>query len=205
MSKRLITFVAVVALTLGLTACEKKTAAGNASDATKSAGQATGDAAEATGNAVGKAAEATGNAVGDAAEATGTAVVDATKATGTAVGDAAKATGTAVVDATKATGEFLTQSKDKAVQAGQDTLAGLETKWEELQAKAAPATDEAKADLQKAKDEMAKILAEAKAKLVQAKDASADVWQQDVKPALDAALAKGQKLYDDTAAKFSGE
>jgi len=72
-----------------------------------------------------------------------------------------------------------------------------------LQARAAPTTDEAKAGLQKAKDQMAQILAAAKAKLVEAKDAGADAWQQNVKPALDAALQKAHTLYEDTSAKFS--
>jgi len=212
MGKRLITFAAVLALALGMTACEKKTTAEKASDAGKSAGTTVKDMTQDAGQAVkdaetatGDAAKATVTAVGDAAKATGTAVGDATTATVTAVGDAAKATGTAVGDATKATGEFLTESKDTAVKVAEETLNGIETKWQELQAKAAPATDEAKADLQKAKDLMAQTLADAKAKLVEAKDASADVWQQNVKPALDAALAKAQKLYEDAAAKFGGK
>jgi hypothetical protein len=182
MTKKWITFAAVLALAVGMTACEKKTVE-NASDAGKSAG-----------TTVKEATEDAGQAVKDAGEATGDALSDAAKATGAAVGDAATATG-----------EFLTQSKDTAVKAAQETLSGIEKKWQELQAKAAPATDEAKADLQKAKELMAETLADAKAKLVEAKDASADVWQQDVKPALDAALAKAQKLYEDTAAKFSGK
>ena len=124
---------------------------------------------------------------------------------GQAVSDAAKATGKAVDNAAKATGEYLTQSKDSAVKTAQETLNGLEKKWQDLQAKAAPATDEAKADFQKAKDQMARTLADAKAKLVEAKDAGADAWQQNVKPALDAALAKVQKLYEDTAAKFGSK
>jgi hypothetical protein len=162
---------------------EKKTPSEKASDAGKSAGQAASDAAKATGKAVGSAAEATGKAVGGAAEATGKAVGDAAKATVNAVGDAATATG-----------EYLTQSKDSAVKAAQETLNGIEKKWQDLQAKAAPATDEAKADFQKAKDQMAQTLADAKAKLDEAKDAAADAWQQNVKPALDAALQKAQKL-----------
>jgi predicted small lipoprotein YifL len=141
----------------------------------------------------------------DAGKSAGQATSDAAKATGKAVGDAAKATGTAIGDATKATGEFLSGSKDKAVKDAQEALDAIEKKWQDLQAKAAPATDEAKADLQKAKDEMAKALAEAKAKLVEAKDASADAWQKGVKPALDAAVQKTKKLYEDAAAKFSSK
>jgi hypothetical protein len=139
----------------------------------------------------------------DAAKTTGTAVGDAAKATGTAVKDAAVATGTAVSDATKATGEFLTESKDSAVKTAQETLDGLEKKWADLQAKAAPVTDEAKAAFQKAKDEMSQALAYAKTKLVEAKNASADVWQKDAKPALDTAVQKAKNLYEDVAAKFS--
>ena len=194
MGKTLMTFAIMMALALGMTACDKKTPTDTASDAAKSAGRTASDAAAAT-----------GDAVKDAAEATGTAVGDAAKATGEAVGDAAKATGAAVGDATKATGEFLIQSKDAAVKAAQDTLSGIEKKWDDLQAKAAPATDEAKADFQKAKDQMSETLGDVKAKLVEAKDAGADAWQQNVKPALDAGLAKAQKLYEDTAAKFEAK
>ena len=100
---------------------------------------------------------------------------------------------------------WLAGPKDSAVKTAQDTLNAIEKKWQDLQAKAAPTTDEAKADFQKAKDQMAQTLADAKAKLVEAKDASADAWQQKVKPALDAALQKAQKLYDDAAAKFSNK
>ena len=127
---------------------------------------------------------------------------DAGKSAGQAVKDAAMATGTAVGDAAKATGEYLTQSKETAVKAAQDTFNWLDKKWQDLQAKAAPTKEEAKADLQKAKDLMAQALADAKAKLVEAKDASADAWQQNVKPALDAALQKAQRLYEEATAKF---
>jgi hypothetical protein len=179
MSKTLRMFAVAMALALAMTACEKKTSE-QASDAEKSAGQTASDAVKATGSAVG----------------------DAAKATGKAVGDAAKATGKAVGDAAKATGDYLTQSKDSAIEAAQETLDGLEEEWQGLQAKAAPATDSAKADFQMAKDQMVETLADANAKLAEAKDASADAWEQDVKPALDAALAKAQELYEDTAAKF---
>jgi predicted nucleic acid-binding Zn-ribbon protein len=81
----------------------------------------------------------------------------------------------------------------------------LEAKWQALQDKAAPTTDDAKADLQKAKDQITQTLADAKAKLVQAKDATDDVWQNDIKPALKAALDKAQKLYDDAAAEFGSK
>jgi hypothetical protein len=183
MSRTLMTFAVGMALALGMTACGEKTPSQKASDAGKSAGQAAKDAAKATGKAVG----------------------DAATATGTAVGDAANATGAAAADAAKTTGEFLAGSKDAAVKDAQDALAAIEKKWQGLQTKAAPATDEAKADLQKAKDEMAKALAEAKAKLVEAKEASADAWQKDVKPALDAAVQKTKKLYEDAAAKFGSK
>jgi hypothetical protein len=216
MSRKLIVFAAMLALAFGMTACEKETPSGNASDATKSAGQtagnaanatgkAVGDAAKATGNAVGNAANATGNAVGNAANATGNAVGNAANATGNAVGNAANATGNAVGDAAKATGDWLAGSKDSAVKAAQDKVADLETKWQALQDKAAPTTDAAKADLQKDKDQMAQTLADAKAKLVQAKDATDDAWQKDIKPALSAALDKAQKLYDDAAAEFGSK
>ena len=136
----------------------------------------------------------------DAGQSAGQAVNDAAKATGGAVGDAANATGKAVGDATKATGDFLTQSKDTSVKTAQETLDGIEKKWQALLAKAAPTTDQAKAYLQKAKDLMAQALAVAKARLVEA--AHAGAWQQDVKPALDAALQEAQQLYEDTAAKL---
>jgi hypothetical protein len=141
----------------------------------------------------------------DAAKSAGQTVGDAAKATGTAVSDAAKATGNAVSDAAKATGDYLTQSKDSAVQAAQETLNGPEKKWQDLQAKAAPTTDAAKADLQKVGDQMAQTLSDARAKLAEAKVASTDAWQENVKPSLDAALAKAQKLYEDAAARFSAQ
>ena len=147
----------------------------------------------------------TGEAANDAANATGNAVGNAAEATGEAVGNAAKATGKAVGNAAQATGEFLTQNKDEAVKAAQEKITLLDKKWQELQDKAAPTTDEAKAEFQKARDQMAKTLAEAKTKLVEAKDAGADAWQKDVKPALDTALDKAQKLYEDMAAKFGSK
>jgi len=116
--------------------------------------------------------------------------------------DAGKSAGKAVGDAAKATGEYLAQSKDSAVKAAQERLDGIEKKWQDLQVKATPTTDEAKADFQKAKDQMALTLADAKSKLVEAKDAGADAWQQNIKPAIDSALEKAQKLYEDTAARF---
>jgi hypothetical protein len=118
---------------------------------------------------------------------------------------AAEAADNVVGDAAKATDEFLSESKDTAVKTAQETLDGIEKKWRELREKVAPATDEAKADFQKSKDLMAQSLTDAKAKLVEAKNASADVWQKDVKPALDAAVQKTKKLYEDAAAKFSGK
>ncbi|MBE0618247.1 MAG: hypothetical protein IH608_10020 [Proteobacteria bacterium] len=169
MSRTSMMFAVVMALALGMMACEKKTSE-KESDVSKSAGRITSDAAKATGNAVGDAAKATGNAVGDAA---------------------------------KGTGDYLTQSKDSAVKAAQETLSGLEGKWQDLEAKAAPTTDAAKADLQRAKEQMVEALSDAKTKLAEAKDASDSAWEQNIKPALVAALAKAQKLYEDTAAKFS--
>jgi hypothetical protein len=71
MSKKAIVFAAVLAMGFGMTACERETPSGKASNAAKSAGQTASDAARATGNAVGDAAKATGNALGDAAKATG--------------------------------------------------------------------------------------------------------------------------------------
>ncbi len=141
----------------------------------------------------------------NAGKSAGQAADDAAKATGTAVDDAAVVTGTAVGDAAKATGEYLTQSKDTAVKTAQDTLDGIEKKWQELQVAAAPTTDEAKADFRKAKDQMTLTLANAKAKLVEARNAGADAWQQKVKPALDSAVQKAQKLYEDTAARFGSK
>jgi hypothetical protein len=127
------------------------------------------------------------------------------KSVGQDVSDAAKATGNAINDAAKATGEYLTGSKDTAVKDAEKALTEIEKKWQELHAKAVPTTDEAKADLQKAKDKMAQILAEAKAKLVEAKDAGDDAWQRNVKPGLETALQKARELYEDVAAKFSNK
>lgn len=143
------------------------------------------------------------NMTGCKEKTTSQQVSDAAKSVGKDAKEAVQDAGETVGDAAKATGEYLAQSKDTAVKAAQETLNGLEKKWQDLQAKAAPTTDEAKADLQKAKDQMAQTLADAKAKLVEAKDASADAWQQDVKPALDATLRKAQELYEDAADKFS--
>jgi hypothetical protein len=199
------TFTVVMVLALGMTACGNKTP----SEKANSAGQAVNDAAKAIGAAVGDAAKTTGAAVGDALKATDEYLAQETlngiekkwqellaKATGNAVGDAATATGEAVGEALKATDEYLTQSKDTEVKAAQEALNGIEKKWQDLVATAAPATGEEKADLQTVKAQMAKILADAQAKLFEAEDAGIDAWQQNIKPALDAALQKAQKLYD---------
>jgi predicted small lipoprotein YifL len=167
-NKTLVTFMILIVLSLGMTACGDKTPS--------------------------EKAKAAGDAVGDAA-----------KATGDAVGDAAKATGDAVGDAMQATGEFLTQSKETDVKAAQETLDVIEKKWQDLLAEAAPSTDEAKVEFQNAKDQMAETLAKAKANLVEAENASGDDWQQNVKPALDAALQKAQKLYEDASARFGSK
>jgi len=127
------------------------------------------------------------------------------KATGEAVGDAAKTAGDAVGDAIQATDDFLTQSKDEGVKAAQEKLDEIEKNWQDLLAKAEPATSEAKVDLQKAKEQMDTALADAKVKLMKAKAASEDGWKQDAKPALDAALQKAQKLYEDTLARFGSK
>jgi len=141
----------------------------------------------------------------DAGKSAGQTARDAAKATGNAVGDAAKATGNVVGGAAKATGEYLSQSKDTAVKAAQETLNGVEKKWQDLLAKAAPTTDAAKDDLRKARDEMARTLADAKAKLIQAKDASAGAWHENVKPTLEAAVQKAQRLYHDAADRFGSK
>jgi len=190
MRKIPIAFAVVTVLCLGMAACEKQTAPDKAPGAPTPAGTAVKDAARDAGQAVNDAAKATGKAVDTAAKATGQAVEDAAKETGKAI---------------TATGEYLAGSKDSAVKAAQDSLDKLEKKWQDLQAKAAPATDEAKADFQKARDQMSQILADARVKLVEAKAAGDDAWQQKVKPALDAVVAKAQKLYDDAAAKFGGK
>ncbi len=111
--------------------------------------------------------------------------------------------GGTVSETAKTAGEQLGEAKDAAVQAAQDALDKLQQKWQDLTASAAPTTDEGKTDLQKTKDAMAQAMADAKAKLVEAKNAGADAWQNDVKPAFDAALEKAQKLYDEAALKFA--
>jgi hypothetical protein len=146
-----------------------------------------------------------GETVNDAANAVGNAVGNAAETAGEAVGNAARATGKAVGNAAEATDNYLTQSKDEAVKTAQEKIDLLDRKWQELQDEAAPTTDEAKVDFQKAKDQMSKTLAEARTKLVEAKDAGTDAWQNNVKPALDAALDKAQKLYEDTAARFGSK
>lgn len=138
------------------------------------------------------------------ARAAGDAVGDAAKTTADAVSDAATTTGDAVGNAVQATGEFLNQPKDVDVKAAQERLAGIEHDWQALLAEAEPTTDKAKAELQDADEQMAEMLATARAKLVEARDASDKDWQQNVKPALDAALQKSQKLYEDVYARFGG-
>lgn len=168
MSKTLMTFMVLIVLALGLTACGDKTPA--------------------------EKAQAAGDAVGDAA-----------KATGEAVSDAATTTGDAVGDAVQATGAFLNPPKDADVKAAEERLAKIEQNWRALLATAAPTTDKAKVELQDANKQMAEALATAKAKLVEARNASDKDWQQNVKPALDAALQRSQKLYEDTYAWFDGK
>ena len=168
MNRTLVTYMILIVLALGMTACGDKTPA--------------------------EKARATGDAVGDAA-----------KTTGDAVSDAAVTTGDAVGDAVQATGEFLNQPKDADVKAAQERLVGIEQKWRALLAKGAPTTDEAKVELQDADKQMAEALATAKAKLVEARDASDKDWQQNVKPALDAAVQKSQKLYEDFYARFGSK
>jgi hypothetical protein len=136
------------------------------------------------------------------ARAAGDAVGDAAMTTGKAVSDAATTTGDAVSDAVQATGEFLNQPKDADVKAAQEKLAEIEQDWRVLLARAAPTTDQAKVDLQTADRQMAEALATAKAKLAEARDASDKDWQQNVKPAIEAALQRSQKLYEDVYARF---
>jgi hypothetical protein len=147
----------------------------------------------------------TSGSASNAAKSAGQTVSNDAKAAGKVVGNDVKAAGNAVGDAATATSDWLAGSKDSAVKAAQDKVNTLETKWQALQDKATPTTDAAKADLQKAKDQMAQTLADAKAKLVQAKDATDDAWQKDIKPALAAAVDKAQKLYDDAAAEFNSK
>jgi len=168
MSKKLVTFMVLIVLAIGMTACGDKTPADKARDA--------------------------GDAVGEAAETTGDAVSDAAKTTGDAVGNAMQATG-----------EFLNQPKDEAVQSAQERVAEIEENWRALLAKAEPTTDKAKVELQDADRQMDETLATAQAKLVEARDASDENWQQNVKPALEAALQKSQKLYEDVYARFGGK
>jgi hypothetical protein len=175
--------VGLFVLALGMVACGDKTPS---------------EKAKATGDAV-------GDAVGDAAKTAGDAVGDAAKTAGDAAGDAAKTAGDAVGDAIQATDDFLTQSKDEGVKVAQEKLDEIEKNWQDLLAKAEPATSEAKVDLQKAKEQMDTALADAKVKLMKAKAASEDGWKQDAKPALDAALQKAQKLYEDTLARFGSK
>lgn len=165
MSKTLGTFMVLMVLALGMTACGDKTP----SEKAKAAGEAVGDAAKATGEAVSDAATTTGDAVGNAVQATG---------------------------------EYLNQPKDVDVKAAQEKIAAIEKNWRALLAKTAPTTEKAKVELQDADKQMAEALATAKAKLVEAKNASDKDWQQTVKPALDAALQKSQKLYEDVYARF---
>ena len=179
MSTRLIAFAVVIASTFFIMSCGETTPAEKASDAGKTAGQAVGDAAKTAGSAVGDAATSAGSAVSDAATATGDFIAD--------------------------TGDTIARQKDEAVKAAREQIAALEKKWQELVGKAAPTTDAAKADFQKAKDQMVQTLADAEAKLVEAKDAGSDAWQKNVEPALDASIQKAQKIYQDVAAQFGSD
>ena len=49
---------------------------------------------------------------------------------------------------------------------------------------------------------MDKTLADTKRKLIEAKDASIDTWHKNFQPAINVAMDKAQKLYEDTATKF---
>jgi vacuolar-type H+-ATPase subunit E/Vma4 len=118
--------------------------------------------------------------------------------------DAGKAAGQVVGDIAKAAREYLSQSKSAAIKIAHETLSGIEKNWQDLWDKTSPVNDEVKADLQTAKDQITRFLAEAKAELVKARYAGVDAWQRDVKPALDAALHKAQKLYEDASAKVRG-
>lgn len=139
------------------------------------------------------------------AKATGEAVGDAMKTAGDAAGDAAKTSGDAVGGAIQATSDYLTQSKDEGVKAAQEELDEIEKNWQDLLARADPATSEAKVELQEAREQMAMALADAKVKLMKAKAASEESWKQDAKPALEDALQKIKKLYEDTSARFGGK
>lgn len=183
MSKKLLILAVVMVLALVMMVCREKKTIEKVMDAAKSAKQT----------------------VDDAAKSTGKAVDDAAKSTGKAVDDVAKSTGKAVDDAAKSTIEYMSQSKDMLVKAANETLTEIEKKWHDLQAKAAPTTDKAKAGLRKVKEQMAKVLADAKAKLIDAKDASSEAWQQNIKPALDTALQNAQALYDDAVAEFGSK
>lgn len=145
------------------------------------------------------------NTPAENARAAGEAVGDAAKTTGDAVSDAATTTGDAVGDAVQATGEFLNQPKDADIKAAREKLAEIEQNWRAFLAAAAPTTDKAKVELQDADKQMADALATAKAKLAEAKDASDKDWRQNIKPSLDAAVLKSQKLYEEVYARFGSE
>lgn len=190
MSTKFIAFVAVIASTCFIMSCGEKKPAEKTSDAGKTVGQTVGAAARTAGDAVSDAAMATGDAVGDAATATSDAV-----------SDAATATKDFAVDA----GDALVRQKDESIKVAKETIATLEKKWQEMVGKAEPTTDAAKADFQKAKDQMAQTFADAKEKLGEAQDAGSDAWQKNVKPVIDASIQKAQEIYQDIAARFSSD
>ncbi|MDZ7859165.1 MAG: hypothetical protein U5O15_00615 [Candidatus Krumholzibacteriota bacterium] len=180
-------FLALFMLAMGLSACGDKTP----SEKAKTAGEAVDDAMQKTGDAVGGAAKTTGDAVGDAMQKTGDAV-----------GGAAKTTGDAVDDAMQATGEFLTQSKEKDLIAARKTVERIEKEWQELLAKSSPVGDAAQAEFQNTRYQMSDALADSRARLAEAKEASGDIWRKEAKPALEAALQKAQRIFEDASARF---
>lgn len=141
----------------------------------------------------------------DGNKAGGQAGTDVARASGSAAYDSSSAETAAVTNAPKSTGDPIAKSKDAAAKSTQESLDTLKRKWQELEAKAAPATAEAEAEFRKATDMMVHALSDSKAKATGANASGVDVWNSKVKPSLDAALSKAQKLYDDAAAKFGGK
>lgn len=107
-----------------------------------------------------------------------------------------------IKDTVSATGEFVSLSRDAAVEAAKKKINDLEAKWHDIQLQARPRTEEAKVELLRAKDEMNRVLAEVKIWVIETKDAGAGAWRKRIQPALDASLKKAQAFFDQAAARF---
>jgi len=102
----------------------------------------------------------------------------------------------------ESTREYLSREKESVVKAAQERIERMEALWPQIQEKAAAAGDEAKVEFEKAKVRMGEELAEAKQKLAEARESGAETWETKGKPALNSAVERAQKFYEETASKL---